>query len=64
MALLFNLLDSLAGRGMFFALYLFADGQRGPTRKSSVLAELHEDRTQYDPMKFEPVQVRSSACLS
>jgi type IV secretory pathway TrbD component len=45
--------------GMFFALYLFA---RWATRTDPQILRLllnsTKIRTQYDPMKFEPVQVR------
>lgn len=59
-ACVFNLLDSLAGAmGMFFALYLFA---RWATRTDPqilrFLLNSARIRTQYDPMKFDPVQVR------
>jgi type IV secretory pathway VirB2 component (pilin) len=59
-ACVFNLLNSLAGAmGMFFALYLFA---RWATRTDPqilrFLLNSTKIRTQYDPMKFEPVQVR------
>ena len=59
-ASLFNLFSSLLGAiGMFFALYLFA---RWATRTDPqilrFLLNSTKIRTQYDPMKFEPVQVR------
>ena len=59
-ACVFNLLNSLAGAvGIFFALYLFA---RWATRTDPQILRLllnsRKIRTQYDPMKFEPVQVR------
>jgi type IV secretory pathway TrbD component len=59
-ACVFNLLDSLAGAvGMFFALYLFA---RWATRTDPQILRFVLNstrvRTQYDPMKFEPVEVR------
>ncbi len=59
-ACVFNLLNSLAGAvGIFFALYLFA---RWATRTDPqilrFLLNSTKIRTQYDPMKFEPVQVR------
>ena len=56
----FDLLNSLAGGlGMFLALYLFA---RWATRTDPqilrFLLNSARIRAQYDPMKFEPVQVR------
>lgn len=59
-ACVFNLLDSLAGAvGMFFALYLFA---RWATRTDPqilrFLLNSAKIRTQYDPMKFEPIAIR------
>ena len=59
-ACVFNLFSSLAGAtGMFFALYLFA---RWATRTDPqilrFLLNSTKIRPQYDPMKFEPVQVR------
>jgi type IV secretory pathway TrbD component len=59
-ASVFNLFSSLAGAvGMFLALYLFA---RWATRTDPqilrFLLNSAKVRTQYDPMKFEPVQVR------
>ena len=59
-ACVFNLLNSLAGAvGMFFALYFFA---RWATRTDPqilrFLLNSTRVRTQYDPMKFEPVPVR------
>ena len=59
-ACVFNLFSSLAGAvGMFFALYLFA---RWATRTDPqilrFLLNSAKTRTQYDPMKFEPVRVR------
>lgn len=59
-ACVFNLLNSLAGAvGMFFALYLFA---RWATRTDPqilrFLLNSARVRTQYDPVKFEPVHVR------
>ena len=59
-ACVFNLLDSLSGAvGMFAALYLFA---RWATRTDPqilrFLLNSTKVRAQYDPMKFEPVQVR------
>jgi hypothetical protein len=55
-----NLLDSLAGAvGMFFALYVFG---RWATRTDPqilhFLLNSTKIRSQYDPMKFEPVEVR------
>jgi type IV secretory pathway TrbD component len=59
-ACVFNLLDSLTGAlGIFFALYFFA--RRATESDPQILrfllnsAKVH---TQYDPMKFEPIQVR------
>ena len=59
-ACVFNLLDSLAGAvGIFFALYLFA---RWATRTDPqilrFLLNSTKIRTQYDPMKFEPISIR------
>jgi type IV secretory pathway TrbD component len=59
-ACVFNLLNSLAGAvGMFFALYFFA---RWATRTDPqilrFLLNSTKIRTQYDPMKFEPVRVQ------
>jgi type IV secretory pathway TrbD component len=59
-ACVFNLLDSLAGAlGMFSALYFFA---RWATETDPqilrFLLNSAKVRTQYDPMKFEPIQVR------
>jgi type IV secretory pathway TrbD component len=59
-ACVFNLFNSLAGAlGMFFALYLFA---RWATRTDPqilrFLLNSTRIRTQYDPMKFEPIEVR------
>ena len=59
-ACVFNLLNSLLGAvGMFFALFLFA---RWATRTDpQILRFLLNSatiRVQYDPMKFEPVQVQ------
>jgi len=59
-ACVFNLFSSLLGAlGMFLALYLFA---RWATRTDPqilrFLLNSTKVRTQYDPMKFEPVAVR------
>ena len=59
-ACVFNLFSSLAGAlAMFFALYVFA---RWATRTDPqilrFLLNSAKVRTQYDPMKFEPVVVR------
>ena len=59
-ACVFNLFSSLLGAlGMFFALYLFA---RWATRTDPqilrFLLNSTKIRTQYDPMKFEPIEVR------
>jgi type IV secretory pathway TrbD component len=59
-ACVFNLFSSVLGAlGMFFALYLFA---RWATRTDpEILRFLFNStkiRAQYDPMKFEPVEVR------
>ena len=59
-ACFFNLFNSLVGAlGMFFALYLFA---RWATRTDPqilrFLLNSTKTRTQYDPMKFDPVMVR------
>ena len=58
-ACVFNLFSSLVGSlGMFFALYRFA---RWATRTDPqilrFLLNSTKIRTQYDPMKFEPVRV-------
>ncbi|MGB9434779.1 MAG: VirB3 family type IV secretion system protein [Candidatus Acidiferrum sp.] len=59
-ACVFNLFDSLAGSlGMFFALYFFA---RWATETDPqilrFLLNSSKIRAQYDPMKFEPVELR------
>ena len=59
-ACVFNLLNSLSGAvGMFSALYLFA---RWATQTDPqilrFLLNSTKVKTQYDPMKFEPVAVR------
>lgn len=59
-ACVFNLFSSLAGAlGMFFTLYLFA---RWATRTDPqilrFLLNSTKVRTQYDPTKFQPIQVR------
>jgi hypothetical protein len=59
-ASVFNLFDRLAGAlAMFFALYLFA---RWATETDPqilrFLLNSSKIRAQYDPMKFEPVEVR------
>jgi type IV secretory pathway VirB3-like protein len=59
-ACVFNLFSSLAGAAcMFFTLYFFA---RWATRTDPeilrFLLNSTRIRTQYDPMKFEPVSVR------
>ncbi len=59
-ACVFNLFSSLAGAfGMFFALYLFA---RWATRTDPqilrFLLNSTKIRSQYDPMKFEPIVIR------
>ena len=59
-ACVFNLFSSVSGAlGMFFALYLFA---RWATRTDPqilrFLLNSTRIRTQYDPMKFQPVAVR------
>ena len=59
-ACVFNLLDSLTGAmGMFFALYLFARWATGADPQIlRFLLNSAKLRTQYDPMKFEPIRVR------
>lgn len=59
-ACVFNLLNSLAGAlGMFFALYLFARWATGTDPQIlRFLLNSAKIRRQYDPMKFEPVEVR------
>jgi type IV secretory pathway TrbD component len=64
-ATVFNLLNSLVGAlGMFFALYLFA---RWATRTDPqilrFLLNSTKIRAQYDPVKFEAVQVRRLRCV-
>jgi len=59
-ACVFNLFSSLLGAlGMFFALYLFA---RWATRTDpEILRFLLNStmiRAQYDPMKFEPIEIK------
>lgn len=59
-ACVFNLFSSLLGAlGMFFALYLFA---RWATRTDPqilrFLLNSTKIRAQYDPMKFEPIEIR------
>ena len=59
-ACVFNLFSSLLGAlGMFFALYLFA---RWATRTDRqilrFLLNSTKIRAQYDPMKFEPIEIR------
>jgi type IV secretory pathway TrbD component len=59
-ACVFNLLNSLIGAvGMFSALYLFA---RWATQTDPqilrFLLNSTKIKTQYDPMKFEPIAVR------
>ena len=59
-ASVFNLFNSLAGAlEMFFALYLFA---RWATETDPqilrFLLNSSKIRAQYDPMKFEPIEVR------
>ena len=59
-ACVFNLFSSLLGAlGMFFALYLFA---RWATRTDPqilrFLLNSTKIRAQYDPMKFEAIEVR------
>jgi type IV secretory pathway TrbD component len=59
-ACVFNLFSSLLGAlGMFVALYLFA---RWATRTDPeilrFLLNSTKIRAQYDPMKFEPIEVR------
>ena len=59
-ACVFNLFSSLAGAlGIFFSLHLFA---RWATRTDPQILRLLLNstriRTQYDPMKFEPVDVQ------
>jgi type IV secretory pathway TrbD component len=59
-ASVFNLLDSLAGGlGIFLALYLFARwATSSDPQILRFLLNSAKVRTQYDPMKFEPIQVR------
>ena len=59
-ACVFNLFDSLAGSvGMFFALYFFA---RWATETDPqilrFLLNSSKIHARYDPMKFEPVEIR------
>ena len=59
-ASVFNLLNNLTGGlGIFLALYLFA--RWATSSDPQILRFLFNSakvRTQYDPMKFEPIQVR------
>lgn len=59
-ASVFNLFSSLLGSlGMFFALYLFARwAARTDPQILRFLLNSTKIRTQYDPMKFDPVRVR------
>jgi type IV secretory pathway TrbD component len=59
-ACVFNLLDSLVGAlGMFFALYFFARwATEADPQILRFLLNSAKVRTQYDPMKFAPIQVR------
>ena len=59
-ACVFNLFSSLLGAlGMFFSLYLFA---RWATRTDPqilrFLLNSTKIRAQYDPVKFEPIEIR------
>jgi len=59
-ACVFNLFSSLLGAlGMFFALYLFA--RWATLTDPQILRFLLNStkiRAQYDPMKFEPIEIR------
>jgi type IV secretory pathway TrbD component len=59
-ACVFNLLDSLVGAlGMFFALYFFARwATESDPQILRFLLNSAKVRTQYDPTKFEAIQVR------
>lgn len=59
-ACVFNLMNSLAGAlAMFFALYLFARWATGTDPQIlHFLLNSAKIRAQYDPVKFEPVEVR------
>lgn len=59
-AAVFNLFSSLLGAlAMFFALYFLARcATRTDPQILRFLLNSTKTRTQYDPMKFEPVQVR------
>ena len=59
-ACVFNLFSSLAGAlGMFFALYLFARWATGTDPQIlRFLLNSTKVRAQYDPAKFQPIQVR------
>jgi type IV secretory pathway TrbD component len=59
-ACVFNLFSSLLGAlGMFFALYLFARwATRSDPQILRFLLNSRRLRAQYDPMKFEPIEVR------
>jgi type IV secretory pathway TrbD component len=59
-ASVFNLLNSLTGGlGIFLALYFFARwATSSDPQILRFLLNSAKVRTQYDPMKFEPVQVR------
>jgi type IV secretory pathway TrbD component len=62
-ASVFNLLDSLAGGlGIFLALYLMARwATSSDPQILRFLLNSAKVRTQYDPVKFEPIQVRRSS---
>jgi type IV secretory pathway TrbD component len=59
-ACVFNLMNSLIGAvGMFFAMYLFAKWATDTDPQIlRFLLNSSRIRTQYDPMKFEPISVR------
>jgi type IV secretory pathway TrbD component len=59
-ACVFNLFNTLAGAlGIFFALHLFARwAARTDPQILRFLLNSAKTRRQYDPMKFEPIDVR------
>jgi type IV secretory pathway TrbD component len=64
-ACVFDLLNSLTGAiGVFLSLYVFA---RWATRTDPeilrFLLNSTKVRTEYDPMKFEPIRVRKLRCV-
>lgn len=62
-ACVFNLFSTLAGAlGMFFLLHLLARwATRSDPQILRFLLNSTKIRTQYDPMKFKPVEIRRSS---